>query len=393
MKKDPIQQYQIENDAYLKKTFSGWIKQNFLITVKKRFLTNPLYFEKVVTKYHMLDMSLDRYIHHQNDLEFEICQFITMFHLHNTFRLSEAEIGKLQNDENYIAKLCSQVFNAVVVKDYSLSHLTSNSIFGYYPLAYYCGVMTNYMSDHLNQKIFSKEKIRTYNEKIFIPTFSKILTKSLAICVLINANLFEETLVFLRYIIESLAIFIAINDYPDAIEYHNTLALYRNERSINDEYPKAFLDDCKKYKIDPKNKNGFLNYGWLIMVPGENNKKRFTFDGVLDAIPSSTKELINLKKYLKKQYKMCGTFAHSTTIKHDSCSVMLNILQNTAYLLDITSEFFSKSLGTNYVIDGVDVKEIFRTFYFESQYSDHEYKTSGSAKKINNLFLQPRFIE
>ena len=252
MEKNPFRQYQKENDDFLKKSFAGWIKQNFLITVKNTFLNNPLFFEKILEKYQLFDMSIDHHVHRQNDLEFEICQFIVMFHLHNTFKLKESEIGKLQNDKDYIIKLCSQVYDAIAIKNYSLSYLNSNSIFEYYPLAYYCGVMTNFLSNCLNEKIALNEKIDKYNERIFIPSFSKILTKSLATCVLINANLFEETFSFIRYIIETLAIFVAINNYPDAIEFHNKLAIYRYERSINGEYPKEFLEDCSKYNIDQK---------------------------------------------------------------------------------------------------------------------------------------------
>ena len=391
MNKDYLQNFQKENDNYLKNTFGGWIKQIFLITVKNTFLNNPLYSNKILEKFHLFDLSIEHYIHRHNDLEFEVCQFIVMLHLHNTFSLSESDIGKLQKDDAYISKLCSQVYKAIVVKDYSLSHLTSNSIFGYYPLAYYCGVMTNYLSDCLNDKIAKNEQTKIYNKAIFYPSFSKILTKSMAICVLINANLFEETFGFLRYIIETFAIFVAISGHEDAIKYHNKLAQYRSQRAATGQYPKEFLDDCERYNIDSRLRSSFINYGWLTFIPLFKGGK-YTFDSVLAVIPPDSEILIHLKRYLGEQYKKCGTFVHSNTIRHESCPVMLTILQNTAYLLDIASEFFSNEFGLQFEIDGVNLKEQFRSFYYEAQYTDDDIKKSKAAKRINDLFMHHTFI-
>lgn len=391
---DPdLLKYQKENDNYLKNTFSGWIKQNFLIRVKNTLLSNPFYFENIFKKYDAFNLSIDRLVHKKNDLQFEICQFIVMFHLHNTFNLDEGQIGKLQNDDNYIGKLCSQVYDAIVTKEYASYHLSSYSFFGYYPLAYYCGVSTNYLSNFFNKKISTNSDIKKYDEKIFLPTFGKILTKATAICVLINANLFEETFGFLRYIIESFAIFMALNGCDKAIKYHNRLTSYREIYASTGKYPKQFLEDCKRFKIDDKDMAGFANYGWLYYVPTFKKNRRLSFNSVLNSIPDSSQPVKTFKKFLRQQYKVCGTFVHSTTVKHNSYQIMNIVLRNTAYFLDVISEFFKEAYcDIEFVVDGVNVQEKLREMYMETNYSLDQIESSRVANKLNSIFLKPYII-
>ena len=79
-------QRQADNKV-LKNLFAGKIKQSFLIEMKEKITHRPDMMDLAVNHYDVLNFSHESMVLGKDNLELDVCKFITMYHFFNTLTL------------------------------------------------------------------------------------------------------------------------------------------------------------------------------------------------------------------------------------------------------------------------------------------------------------------
>ena len=129
-------QRQADNKV-LKKLFAGKIKQSILIEMKEKITHRPDMMDLAVNHYDVLNFSHESMVLGKDNLELDVCKFITMYHFFNTLTLDDAKRASYHDDEEYKNKLSNQVVDAIKLRNAALMYNAKDSLEAYYPLTYF----------------------------------------------------------------------------------------------------------------------------------------------------------------------------------------------------------------------------------------------------------------
>lgn len=284
----------------VKKSFSGKIKQNFLIeilqAVEKRIGWDML---KYYPNSFRIDISA-RMLGKENP-DYDICEFIVGRHTSNLIFLPENKKAEFQKSTEYKEKLINEVIDFIKVRQYGSvyfrkNYLFKNDNFLYFPVGYELFVLTVFLC---NQKVeVSNNTINNLR--------TSILNKSFSILTMIEIYDFSSAYTLCRTMLEMYFKYVILSLNEDNTKDYNIFLNYEIELNstgkLNEEFEQRF-----KNKYNNKiNKIDYLHFGWLDNIDDYYNG--YNIAGIIKYLRYKLKT--DAFDILKPYYNRCHGYTH-----------------------------------------------------------------------------------
>ena len=388
-----------ENDS-LKKLFAGMIKQNFLIEMKDEILHRPEMANLMVTQYDALNFSQESLMLGKDNLKFDVCKFITMFHFFNSLTLDDSKRALLHSDKEYRNKLANQVIEAIKLRNVALIYNSKQTIEAYYPLTYAIYSLRNYMfiefDKKMKNKVFPKGKNGIFKSQLHY----KMLNKIKAILVLIDNGLIEESFNSLRSLIELYMIYLALYDcdasvierYSKYVEYQFE---YQKTNNVPDEIISA-VNDLKK-KGSKISRVDYLNFGWLDSIVEycyiNVDERRYKLVDVAEYLNMKYGKIQkNIGSILYKYFRECSPMSHGFNGFLNFYSSKQAACEKVCYILSFLADDFIHNYDIALKLNDIDLLKYMNDIYDKQlEYDDIINNDKKLYESLNKLYINKIF--
>lgn len=235
------------------------IKENFIFDVVK----------KAINLYHTELIKRNRNLRYDDLLSFnsDIIAAIIERHIFYSFKATEVERLRLQNDNDYKIKLERETVDDLIVNKY-VGKVSQNMTTAYFPPVSKIMVINN-----LLYELFMGIGADRYKDSKHIAVshvFSRIIEQVKACCLLLDKFLFADAIVIWRGLFESELVLTILSYWNEEVskEYLEFVEYQMLENNIvyegkNKEDVEKKLEEKATLRKTKKSRN-FINYGWLM---------------------------------------------------------------------------------------------------------------------------------
>lgn len=376
-----------ENDI-LKNMFKGKIKQNFLIQIKEKILNRPEMMDLMVKHYDALDFSHETIMRGKENLEIDICKFITMYHFFNTLTLDDGKRAALHDDNDYIEKLSNQVIEAIKLRKVALLYNSKDSLEAYYPLTYSIFVLTNYLFIEFDKSMKMKKYPNVKNAIFKSQMQYKMLKKIKAILVLLDNGLLEESFNPLRSLFELYMIYLTLDNCDEKIvERYCKYVEYQFDYQLGNDIPKEIEDrviELRK-KGSKISRTDYLNFGWLDSILEYNyiseKDRKYKLVDVAEYLNMKYNNKIGSIMY--KCFRECSPLSHGFTGFLDFYTSKQSLCERICYILKLLATDLSSNYNFNLDLNGINLLNYLDGFY--NQQMDYDKIIAKDSKLYESL--------
>lgn len=385
-------QRQADNKV-LKKLFAGKIKQSFLIEMKEKITHRPDMMDLAVNHYDVLNFSHESMVLGKDNLELDVCKFITMYHFFNTLTLDDAKRASYHDDEEYKNKLSNQVVDAIKLRNAALMYNAKDSLEAYYPLTYSLFALNNFLIIEFDRCMRERKYPKIKNAIFRSQMQFKMLKKIKAILVLVDNNLIEEAFNPLRSLYELYMIYLTLDNcdakvverYCRYVEYQfeyqktNTIA-----KEVEDSFNNLKNNGSKITKID------YLNFGWLDSILEYNyiniDERKYRIVDIANYLDMKYKSQIG--SILYKNFRECSPLSHGFTGFLEFYSTKQSLCERVCYILDFLATDISSSYQFKLELNNINVLEYMQGFYKQQlEYDKTINENSKLRESLNKNYV------
>lgn len=346
-----------EREKVLRKYFSNYIKQNFLIKVLNKVLC-----ELKGDIFNYYDAYIDPEKIVTNDMvspDYEICKMIVGIHRSNTLFFSEEQLAKIQNDDKYIEKLVQAVIIHIKIRGYAVGYFRNRPIIAgeeyiFYPVPYklfVLGINANKLLIDNNEK-GNKIDLRDF----YIKLFNKAITS----LTLLENNMLDSAYPICRAIIEIFYKLLLIENVPGLLNEYNIFIDYdldriKNKGKYTDDFIKKFNS---RRNTKEKRKSNYLYFGWVDIIED--------YHEIVKNAPYSIEGLNTYLCYhnfpyssLIKFYKKCNPYTHGIAGNSDETLMdYFDVTTILGFVIPGAYELLCKHVKCDSLVCGIDVLSI-----------------------------------
>lgn len=273
--------------------------------------------------------------------QYEICKTIIGIHHSNSIFLSDEQIAKNEQDEEYQQALLKEVTLHLAFRGDSAEYFKKKQFwiggdeFIFFPVPYKLFVLCTNAIHTLNS--FGKA-----NDDALKAFYDKLFNKALAALTLLEGNFFDSAYPICRAVMELYVKLLMVELYPGLLDKYSEYARIeietaccgrRYSESFNREY------DNRKNKGD-KVKANYLHFGWVDLLDDYHEivpHSPYSMNGLLNYLEK--KQQINLDyDGLRFLYKNCHAYVHGTVgitgyplLHYFEISIMLGMIIPHSY--------------------------------------------------------------
>lgn len=303
------------NNRILKDLFRSEINGSFLIRIKSGVLNAVL---PILPDIFDLKYSDERMMTAgDNAIEYEICRHVIGVHNSNTVFLSAEEKRSWEKDDEYQARLVSQVAQDVIIRLYGSAYFRKKAIisgerFLFYPVPYDIFVLCMKTNEIL---------IREGGKCESAPLISLIINKAMAALSLLEDNFLDCAYMPCRTVIEMYVKLMFLRRQEGLFALSAQFATFDIDKSCcSQEYSDSFNAlYARRKNPSATNKIEFLHYGFVDVVDDYHEivkQQPYSVGGIIKyLISKSDEETSVFFKELEALYKMCHGYTHGNVVK------------------------------------------------------------------------------
>ncbi|MFQ7034844.1 hypothetical protein ESZ91_10255 [Candidatus Borkfalkia ceftriaxoniphila] len=193
----------------------------------------------------------------------EIVSYVFYYHLFHTAHLPQPLVAQLEGDENYRGFLVRDVAVYMVINEHlNVEKLSNTSEYSPEIAAY--NMACSYSLFVLGSFRGENRRMNGINN-----LFKKAMITIKSVISLLAGGNSCDAVILWRHLHELECVLLVLNNADDEMffKYIKHMEYFNMEGSPNgEELQKRLSEECKQYGV--KERNAFINYGWLLYVPG-----------------------------------------------------------------------------------------------------------------------------